>query len=174
MHFNPFPTIKIQYHRTMAHCRRCLYFATSFSSQRPFQQNLWSIDFMMKNSLVEIQDVVAEQLSRNRLIMQTQFENRLPPNFLFFSIINFLVEQAGSTCAANIASSRASSSGFDSVASDSNWLPWQPTNPQRFWPHFGIRTLFDQSESMGSSGISRNIFIWVLVLVGLGQLCHWT
>jgi hypothetical protein len=35
---------------------------------------------------------------------------------------------------------------FDGVASDSNRLPWQPTNPQRFGPHFGIRPLLDQSE----------------------------
>jgi hypothetical protein len=36
---------------------------------------------------------------------------------------------------------------------------------ERFGPHFGIRPLLDQSESMGSSGISCNIFIWVLVRV---------
>ncbi len=40
---------------------------------------------------------------------------------------------------------------FDCLASDSNRLPWQPTNPQRFRPHFGIRQLLDQSESMGDS-----------------------
>jgi hypothetical protein len=42
---------------------------------------------------------------------------------------------------------------FDGVAPDPNRLPWQPTNSQRFVPHFGIRQLLDQSESMGSSGI---------------------
>ncbi len=54
--------------------------------------------------------------------------------------------------------------GLDGVATDPNRLPWQPIN--RFGPHFGIRPLLDQSESMGSSGISRNIFIWVLARVG--------
>jgi hypothetical protein len=44
---------------------------------------------MKRNSLVEIQNVVVEKLSRNLLIIQTLFENRLPPNFLFFSIIIF-------------------------------------------------------------------------------------
>jgi hypothetical protein len=53
------------------------------------------IDFMVRNSLVEIQNVVVEQLSRNLLIMQTLFENRLPPNFLFFSIIIFPVRTGG-------------------------------------------------------------------------------
>ena len=106
MHFNPFPTIEIQYHRTMARCRRRLYFAMSFGffPQCPFQQNLRSIDLMMRNSLVEIQNVVVEQLSRNLLIMRTLFENR--PNFFVLSIIIFRVEQAGSVGAANTASSR--------------------------------------------------------------------
>ncbi len=61
---------------------------------------------MMRNSLVEIQNAVVEQLSRNLLIMRTLFENRLPPNFLVLSIIIFRVEQAGSVGAANTASSR--------------------------------------------------------------------
>ena len=77
-----------------------------FFSQFPFQQNLRSIDLMMRNSLVEIQNVVVEQLSRNLLIMRTLFENRLPPNFFVLSIIIFRVEQAGSASAAHIASRR--------------------------------------------------------------------
>ncbi len=51
------------------------------------EQNLRSIDLMMRNSLVEIQNVVVEQLLRNLLIMQTLFENRLPPNVFVLSII---------------------------------------------------------------------------------------
>jgi hypothetical protein len=108
MHFNPFPPIEIQYHRTMAHFRRRLYFAMSFGffPQCPFQQNPRSIDLMMRNSLVEIQNVVGEQLSGNLLIMRTLFEDRLPPKNFVLSIIIFRVEQAGSAGAANTASRR--------------------------------------------------------------------
>jgi hypothetical protein len=42
-----------------------------------------------------------------------------------------------------------------------------PLATQRFrlGPHFGIRLLLEQSESMGLSRIQRNIFIWVLLWV---------
>ncbi len=90
------------------HCHRLLYFQTSFGffPQCPIQQNLRSIYLMMRSSLVEIKNVVVVQISRNLLIMQTLFENRLPPKFFFFSIIIFRVEQAGSAGAANTASRR--------------------------------------------------------------------
>ena len=52
-------------------------------------------------------------------------------------------------------------SWFDGAASDSNRILWQTTNPQLFGPHCGIRLVLDQSEAMGSSGILRNIFIWL-------------
>ena len=50
---------------------------------------------------------------------------------------------------------------LDGVASNSNRILWQTTNPQLFGPHCGIRPVLDQSEAMGSSGILRNIFIWL-------------
>jgi hypothetical protein len=53
----------------------------------------------------------------------------------------FQVELAGSAGAAHIASLAACR--FDCVASDSNRLPWQPTNPQRFRPHSDLTLELD-------------------------------
>ena len=47
----------------------------------------------------------------------------------------------------------------------------ETTNPQLCGPHCGIRPVLDQSEAMGSSGILRNIFIWLWERVVRRRAC---
>jgi hypothetical protein len=88
----------------------------------------------------------------------------------------FLIIIFGSNRRALLAQRTSPAAGrFDGVASDSNWPP-TPGPSAGFGPHFGIRPLLLRpvrtKESMGSPGISRNIFIWVLVRVACCPL-YW-